>query len=103
MKTAEEIRIDFYGTDDSRAYDHDELYLMKQYAAQFKQGSINTNVVRPESNVGGGELLQGEAVGKGVERGEAFECPCCGEMIQWGLSEDTMKLIKDSKLFKSRA
>jgi len=34
MKTKEEIRIDFYGPDDARAYDYDELYIMEQYASQ---------------------------------------------------------------------
>ena len=30
--TAEEIRISFYNKGDSRAYNQDELYLMKEYA-----------------------------------------------------------------------
>jgi hypothetical protein len=34
MKTKEEIRIEFYGKDDARAYDNDELYIMQAYAAQ---------------------------------------------------------------------
>lgn len=34
MKTAEEMRIDFYGKYDARAYEYDELYLMKEYAQE---------------------------------------------------------------------
>jgi len=32
-KTKEEMRIDFWGKDDARAYDHDELCLMQEYAS----------------------------------------------------------------------
>jgi hypothetical protein len=34
MKTAKEVRILFYGKDDTRAYDEDEIAIMEQYAAQ---------------------------------------------------------------------
>jgi hypothetical protein len=34
MKTAKEVRISFYGTDDTRAYDEDEISIMEQYADQ---------------------------------------------------------------------
>lgn len=30
--TAKELRIEFYGKDDARAYDHDEIYLMERHA-----------------------------------------------------------------------
>lgn len=55
---------------DIRLEEHEWIEKMELYALT-KQGSINTNVVRPESQVGGGELLQGEAVEKGV-------CVVCG-------------------------
>ena len=41
MKTKEEIRIEFYGKDDARAYDHDELYIMEQYAKEYHQHQVN--------------------------------------------------------------
>jgi len=57
---------------------------------ELKQGSINTNVVRPVSHVGGGELLQGEALeqsGSGCKHenskwiwGHIFECLDCHEI-----------------------
>ena len=34
MKTAEELLIKFYGTDDSRSYDKDVVRIMKEYAEQ---------------------------------------------------------------------
>jgi len=35
-KTAEEMRVEFYGADDARSYEHDEIFLMKSYAAQSR-------------------------------------------------------------------
>jgi hypothetical protein len=40
MMTAEERRIDFYGDGDARAYDHDELYIMKEYAKDYHQSEV---------------------------------------------------------------
>ncbi len=34
MKTAEELLIKFYGTDDSRSYDKDVVHILKEYAEQ---------------------------------------------------------------------
>lgn len=39
LKTAHEMRITFYGIDDARAHDHDEIILMDQYAGQEVQCS----------------------------------------------------------------
>ena len=39
-KTAEEMRIDFYGKDDARAYEYDELYLMNQFAESYHQEKL---------------------------------------------------------------
>lgn len=36
MKGAKEIRKEFYGTNDSRAFDEDEIALMEKYATQSK-------------------------------------------------------------------
>lgn len=41
MKTKEEIRIEFYGEHDARAYDHDELYIMEQYAKEYHEQQVN--------------------------------------------------------------
>lgn len=41
MMTAEERRIEFYGDGDARAYDHDELYIMNEYAKDFHQSELN--------------------------------------------------------------
>jgi len=38
--TAEERRIDFYGDGDARAYDHDELYIMKEYAKDYHESEV---------------------------------------------------------------
>jgi hypothetical protein len=40
MMTAEERRIDFYGNGDARAYDHDELYIMKEYAKDYHESEV---------------------------------------------------------------
>lgn len=40
MMTAEERRIDFYGENDARAYDHDELYMMKEYAKDYHETEV---------------------------------------------------------------
>jgi hypothetical protein len=40
MMTSEERRIDFYGAGDARAYDHDELYLMKEYAKDYHESEV---------------------------------------------------------------
>jgi hypothetical protein len=42
-KSAEEMRMDFYGKDDARTYDYDELYLMKEYASQSSPVKENPN------------------------------------------------------------
>jgi hypothetical protein len=36
--TKEERRIEFYGKDDARAYDHDELYLMSEHSKEVAIG-----------------------------------------------------------------
>ena len=33
-----------------------------------------------------------------VEHGKPFACPCCGEMIQFGLSKETLKAMNDCKI-----
>lgn len=38
--TAEELRQDYYGTTDSRAYDQDELNLMEQYAEAVSKRKV---------------------------------------------------------------
>lgn len=40
MNTAEQKRIDFYGDKDSRAYDDDELNLMKEYAKEYHEAEL---------------------------------------------------------------
>lgn len=59
MKTKEEIRIEFYGENDARAYDHDELYIMEQYAKEYHEQQVNLlnktaviSSVCPHNNIG---------------------------------------------------
>ncbi len=40
MKTKENIRIDFYGDNDARAHDYDELFIMEQYAMEYHNSKI---------------------------------------------------------------
>jgi len=37
-----------------------------------------------------------------IEHGIPFKCPECGEMIQYGLSDEGMKLFFNSRLFKQK-
>lgn len=41
--TAKEIRLNFYGENDSRAYDEDELRLMNEYLAEFLKWLTENN------------------------------------------------------------
>lgn len=40
MITKENIRKDFYGDNDARAYDYDELFIMEQYAIEYHKSKI---------------------------------------------------------------
>ena len=75
MKTAEEIlnsfTPEFIGCKPLITWEQ-AIKAMEEYATQFKQAGIYSNIVRPVSDVGGGELLQGEAREKGVRE----ECNC---------------------------
>lgn len=48
--TPEEIRLNFYGKDDSRSYDQDEIDLMKQYAEQYHIVEGNKKETKPLCN-----------------------------------------------------
>ncbi len=56
--TAEEIRINFYNEGDSRAYDQDELYLMKEYAKLKCEELLEIVAEKAESYVIGGLVSQ---------------------------------------------
>lgn len=70
----EEKRIEFYGNNDSRAYDLDEINLMKEYAEYYHQSMLQQSIPKEEE---GKKLSALYKLAKGIDykegQREAYE------------------------------